>query len=88
VIGEKRNEAEYVLGVVDNVVRAVYYPPKWRKEEVPPEAFIPVDGEPRYGVRRWAFEGDEVADEAVKQRYLNRRIPTEFTGQPPVRYTW
>jgi hypothetical protein len=85
-VGERRNDVEYVLGVVDNVVRAVYRPREWIYEEVP---LIEIELLSLKCRIRWLFVGDEVVNEAVRQRYLNHQIPAKFIGgQRSERYTW
>jgi hypothetical protein len=74
-IGPKREEAKYAPGVVNGVVRGVYQNMTWRP--------VPDTG-------RYEFTADD-ADDAAKERYLNRRIPEEYRkpGQAsPFLFTW
>jgi len=75
IIGAKREQTQYALGVVNGVVREVRMNMKWT--QVPDS-------------RRFEFTADP-ADQDAQDRYLGRRIPDKYRqpGQAnPVLFTW
>lgn len=72
---QRSRERHLVLGVVNNIVKAVYRPCQW----VPgtPENFPRYTGPTK---NRWGFVGVE-ADPAIQAKYLGKRVPAEYCGK-------
>jgi len=62
----RASKAEYVLSVMDGVIKAVYCDIKWKNHQE--------------RVGRLEFDGIE-ASETVKQKYIGKRIPPEYRKQ-------
>ena len=60
---ERAEKADYVLSVMDGVVKAMYCDMKWRHSDNRPERVL--------------FDGKE-APEAIKNKYIGKRIPQEY----------
>jgi hypothetical protein len=76
-LGEKRKQAQYVLAVINGVVREIYKEPVWSYVEE---------------LDRWEFSRGKVSVErAVLDRYLDHQIPAKYRKPgmaAPCLYTW
>jgi len=87
--------ADYVLAVVDGIVRGVFKPEKWKvttdkecEEEKDRCKTMRANMEYCKTKKRMRFIGCEAPDD-VKKKYLNKAIPDEYqNSQNPVRYSF
>jgi hypothetical protein len=86
-VNRERAENRVVLGCNEGIVEGVYMPTRWL-DASPGQASqtnFPGFAWAHTG-QRWGFKGSE-ADEAVKQRYLGKRVPKALKiGRKGFRY--
>ncbi len=81
----RAKRAEYVLAHVQGLVVGAFRPTKWMEAtEQHFPGFPPVSEEQR---PRWGFEGEK-AEESVQKQYVGKRVPDEYRGQNPIRFTF
>lgn len=68
---EKAKKVDYIFAVERGIVVGVYIAKEWKKAT---PANFPFN---RYVKGRFGFNGVE-ADEEIKEKYLNKRLPTDF----------
>jgi uncharacterized protein len=91
----KAQEADYVLAVVNNIVKGVFKPKNWyvtvaKKCEKEKERCKKMKANTKLCKlkKRIRFDGVEASAD-VKRRYLDKEIPSKYQkSQNPVRYTF
>jgi len=91
----KAEAADYVLAVVDGIVKGVFKPEKWKvttakecEEEKDRCKTMRANMEYCKTKKRIRFIGCEASDD-IKKKYLNKAIPDEYRhSQNPVRYSY
>jgi hypothetical protein len=76
-LGKKHDEVQYVLAVINGVVKGIYKHPEWYRNKE---------------LGRWEFHaGKEPVEKEVTARYLDHQIPEEYRKPSmanPCLYTW
>jgi hypothetical protein len=82
---EKAERADYVIAVVNKIVRGVFKPEYWYRTT---EANARKHNDRGFNNNRIAFIGVE-ADDNIKKAYLNKQIPDEYIpSQNPIQYNF